>query len=144
MYLCTVWQVSIYLYHDYVHTYIRTCVCTYVHKYVHMYVDTWVLSIYTYVESTCIHMYMHTYSTTQFKIDRMHVWHGLNIYYTFFYFTYVHKIDDIESIIQSTCVHTRCVHDSLQTHACNIRTHQIWFACTLAYVHSNYKPRKVE
>ena len=27
------------------------------------------------------------------------------------------KIDDIISIIQSFCVHTRRVHDSLQTHA---------------------------
>ena len=51
-----------------------------------------------------------------------------------------HKTDDIRPIIQSSCVHIRRVHDSLQTHACRSRMH----TPNLDYVHTNCKPRTAE
>ena len=40
-------------------------------------------------------------------------------FYTLVYMdTFVRKIDDIEALMQSTHVHTRCVHDNLHEHVC--------------------------
>ena len=42
-----------------------------------------------------------------------------------------HKIDNVKPTIQSSCVHTRCVHNSLQVHACmsGMHTPNLDYAC---------------
>ena len=55
-------------------------ICTYVRMSIHA-IDN-VFTIYGRID---IHMYLRTYSTAQFKVDRSHVWHGLNSTHFLFY-----------------------------------------------------------
>ena len=75
------------------------------------------------------------YGTAQFKLDRTRVQHGLDT--TRFSFRtcasmFAREIDALKPTVQSSCVCTRCVHDSLQAHA------------KFGYVHANCKPRTAE
>ena len=73
--------------------------------------------------------------TAQFKLDRTHVQHGLDITHFSFYThasMHVHKFDDVKPVVHSSCVHTRCVHNSLQ---CMSGTHMP----NLNYMHTNCK-----
>ena len=54
-----------------------------------------------------------------------------NTFFISLTYTYMHvcahEIDDIEALVQSTGVHTRCVHDDIiciSMHACQLGTHQ--------------------
>ena len=50
------------------------------------------------------------YGTAQFKIDKERIWHVL---YTFFIsHACAGKIDDVETLVQSTCVRTRRVAEA--------------------------------
>ena len=42
-------------------------------------------NVFTIYGRIDIHMYLRTYSTAQFKVDRSHVWHGLNSTHFLFY-----------------------------------------------------------
>ena len=71
------------------------------------------------------------YSTAQFKLDRTRVQHGLDTT-RFSFHTRARKIDDdIKPTVQSSQVHTRCVYDSLQMHACmsGMHTPNLDYAC---------------
>ena len=50
------------------------------------------------------------YGTAQFKLDKAHVWHVLNT--TFFILQCARKIDDVETLVQSTRVCIRCVAEA--------------------------------
>ena len=51
------------------------------------------------------------------------------------------KTDDVEAVMQSTCVRAICVYDDLHEHVCMSVMH----ACMSVYmhvdIHMNYKPR---
>ena len=49
------------------------------------------------------------------------------------------KIDDVKPIYQNSCVHTRHVHNSLQTYACMSGMHAPNSNC----MHANCKPKTV-
>ena len=61
------------------------------------------------------------YGTAQFKLNRTRMQHGLDMARFFILHACKHacvyKIENIKPIIQSSCVHTRRVHDNLQAHA---------------------------
>ena len=50
------------------------------------------------------------------------------------------KIDDVKPIILSSCVCTRCVHDSLLMHTCMSGMHMPNLDCIHFGVHANCKP----
>ena len=82
------------------------------------------------------------YGTAQLKHDRTHVWHGLNMTCFSFYMhackhAYALKIDGVKPIIQSSCVQTRCVQNSLQMYMCMPGM----YTPNLDYVYANCKPR---
>ena len=53
------------------------------------------------------------------------------------------KIDDIKPIVQSFCVCTRRVYDSLQMHPCMSGKHMPNLDCVRFGVHENCKPSTV-
>ena len=55
-----------------------------------------------------------------------------------------HEIDDIEALVQSTGVHTRCVHDDIictSTHACQLGSYTPNLIHMLIDIYMNCKPR---
>ena len=51
------------------------------------------------------------------------------------------KIDDVEPIVKSTCVCTRCVHNSWQMHTCMSGTYTPILVCMHFGLHANHTPR---
>ena len=86
-----------------------------------------------------------TYSTAQLKVGRTLVWHGPHTtrlsFYTSASVACAHKIDEVEPIVQSTCVHTRCVYNSLQKSMCLLGTYTTNLVHVHLGKHANCKPK---
>ena len=58
----------------------------------------------------------------------------------FFSLVYIHvcahKVNDVEAVVQSTCVHTR-VYDNLHEHVCMSVMYIAWFRCVHTRVYDN-------
>ena len=63
----------------------------------------------------------------------------------FILLTYMHvcacKIDDVEAVVQSTRIHTRCVHDNLHKYTCMSVTYMPNLVHMHVDVYMNHKAR---
>ena len=53
---------------------------------------------------------------------------------------HAHEIDDVKTLVQSTCVDTICVHDNLYEHTCLSVTYMANLVCIHLDIYMNCKP----
>ena len=85
---------------------------------------------------------MASYSTAQFKFDYTCMCHVATFFISLAYkimHVCAHKIDNVEALMQSTCVCTRCVHNNLHDHACMSVTYMPNLVCMHVDMHNYYE-----
>ena len=84
--------------------------------------------------------------TVQLNLNLINTHAACTQHGTFFIsLTYMHlyarKTDDVEALVQSTCVLTRCVYDNLHGHMCMSVTYMPNLVCMHIDVYMNCKSR---